>query len=192
MRGEADLEFQPVPFFCEENAILAARSPRLVVDGTPIDPDDREVVFITNRSQSVAVWAQRTGDPVVWDYHVICVGRRGGRRYVFDPDCTAGSPLPAPEYLAAAFRAEAPAALAPMFRVCSRSDIANSFSSDRSHMRDVFGQPIRPFPPWSPLVCRLGPHTLPRFLALDDNIAGRWLSLVKIQQEWQNPTSKER
>src|SRR5690606_29904608 len=57
------------PCYCEENIW------RLCADGV-VDVARSTVLLITNRHRTSAVWCQRSGfagQPVVWDYHVVCL-----------------------------------------------------------------------------------------------------------------------
>jgi hypothetical protein len=158
------------PYFCEENVWHLAR-----------DRADRpgvSAVFITNRAKQVALWRQRAGDPVIWDYHVVLFDRAD----VIDLDSTIenGPTLPLSSWLDGTFL-PVPALLAPRFRVVPVSELLRTFSSDRSHMREADGTPRQPFPEWPAIGCALGPHTLPRFLDLDDDIAGEWLDLAALR-----------
>lgn len=125
------------PFWCEENVWHLAGEPALAARR-------RKVVFISNAAQQCAVWAQRAGDPVVWDYHVVLVVDDR----VFDLDTTLGVDVPLSTWCAVSFRAEAPPALRPRFRVVDADVYRATFSSDRSHMRDALGHWCAPPPPW--------------------------------------------
>jgi len=157
------------PFFCEENVwhLLRAAADEL--------PSPRAAVFVTNRDRSVAMWGQRaaTQDPIVWDYHVVALLPRHG--IVVDLDDRDAVARPLREWLPYAFRAAEPRFL-PYFRVVPADEFEAKFSSDRSHMRDAAGRPLRPFPAWpAPFAAERGTN-LQRFLDLDDPFAGRVLS----------------
>jgi hypothetical protein len=151
------------PFFCEENVW------RLLHDGAL--PEPGAAWFVTNRARRVAMWGQRAArqDPILWDYHVVAwLPQRG---VVVDLDDRAQVVRPLAAWLAHAFRGSDPQ-LQPAFRVVPRDELLATFSSDRRHMRDDRGRELQPFPDWpAPFREALG-HTLPRFLDLDDAIAG--------------------
>jgi hypothetical protein len=151
------------PYFCEENAWRAL----LRV------PPRAAVVFITNRTQHVAMWHQRAAvrDPVVWDYHVVVVVDDADGGCVVDVDCTAGVVLPRAAWLAASFR-DVDEPLRPLFRVVPRAAFLASFSTDRRHMRSADGGWLQPPPPWAPPYTPALGHTLARFIDVDDDIAG--------------------
>lgn len=161
------------PFFCEENVWHLAR------DRADSGRAGVFAVFITNRLQRVPLWQQRAGDPVAWDYHVVLLD--GPDVVDLDTAIDGGPTLPAAAWLAATFR-PVPEALAPRFRVVAAADLVRTFASDRSHMRGPDGTPREPFPPWPAIQCALGAHTLPRFLDLDDDIAGTWLDLAAFRR----------
>jgi protein N-terminal glutamine amidohydrolase len=160
-------------YFCEENVwhLAQERAGRA----------DVHAVFVTNRTQQVALWRQRAGDPVIWDYHVVLLD--GGDVVDLDTTIEGGPTLPVPVWLKGTFRS-APEALAPRFRVVAAEDLLRTFASDRSHMREPDGTARKPFPEWPAIRCPLGAHTLPRFLDLDDAIAGEWLGLSALRERF--------
>lgn len=160
VRARADRQ----PFFCEENVARLLAGEAL--------PEPGAAVFVTNHARQVAMWGQRaaTADPIVWDYHVVVLLPRA--RLVLDLDDRERFAWPIASWLAHAFRATAPPVQRPRFRIVPHAAFLATFSSNRSHMLDEHGRPRQPFPPWpAPFQPLLG-HTLPRFLDLDDAIAG--------------------
>lgn len=160
-------------YFCEENVWHLAQTRA----GRP----DIHAVFVTNRTRQVALWQQRAGDPVIWDYHVVLLDDRD----VVDLDTTieGGPTLPAAVWLQSTFR-RADETLAPRFRVVDAGELLRTFASDRSHMRGPDGTPRQPFPEWPPIRCPAGAHTLPRFLDMDDAIAGEWFDLSGLRHRF--------
>lgn len=152
------------PYFCEENVW------RLLADGAL--PEPGAAVFVTNRARTVAVWGQRAAarDPIVWDYHVVALLPHRGE--IVDLDDRERAVWPLAPWLAHAFREPVERELRPLFRIVPAGALLATFSSDRSHMRDAAGRWQQPLPPWpAPFRPALG-MTLPRFLDLDDAIAG--------------------
>ncbi len=152
------------PFFCEENVL------RLLTSGAL--PEPSAAVFVTNAQRCVPMWGQRAAisDPIEWDYHVTALLPQHGLVVDLDDRTQVARPIKA--WLEHAFRRDTPPQRQPRFRIVPRADLLATFSSDRSHMRNDQGQPLRPFPSWpAPLQPQLG-HTLMRFLDLDDDIAG--------------------
>lgn len=163
------------PYFCEENVWHLAR------ESAAHGRRDLYAVFITNRLQHVVLWQQRAGDPVQWDYHVVLFD--GGDVVDLDTVIEGGPSLPIGVWLKASFR-HVSEPLAPRFRVVDAAELLRTFASDRSHMRGPDGEPRQPFPEWPPIRCSLGDHTLPRYLDLDDDIAGEWLDLDALRQRF--------
>lgn len=152
------------PFFCEENVLQLLHCPDL--------PERRSVVFVSNAARTVAMWGQRAAvrDPIVWDYHVVLLLPEQG--LVVDLDDRDQVAWPVREWLAHAFRGDVEAEFRPRFRVVDGVEFLAVFSSDRSHMLDARGRPVRPFPDWpAPFDPARGMNLL-RFVDLDDAIAG--------------------
>ncbi|MDJ0836298.1 MAG: hypothetical protein QNK37_07245 [Acidobacteriota bacterium] len=160
------------PFFCEENIYQLSLHPH--VAALP-----QKVVFITNAAKTCAVWnmraAENTWEPVLWDYHVILVVRVGEQFQVWDLDTVLGMPVPARHYFSRSFSLELEEVYLPRFRVLDGNLYRNLFSSDRSHMRNQDKTWLQPPPPWPPILN--GPCNLPRFLDLEDPIAGQVMDL---------------
>lgn len=133
------------PFYCEENVWHLARS------AEELDVADPQVVFISSPNCSVAMWAQRAGSPIVWDYHVVLMGKRDGQR-VWDLDTTAGFGIPLHDWLEASFPLSGviPPELEPTFRLVDAATFLHEFKTDRRHMRDGADWKAPP-PPWPPI-----------------------------------------
>lgn len=159
------------PFYCEENIWHLAGDPR-VGDGP------RRVLMISNPSQRVALWGQRSGTPdtgglVVWDYHVILTCGAGAVAVVWDLDTTLGAPMPLGAYLSQTF-CGAPEPFTPRFRVTDAETFRDRFRSDRRHMRGEDGAFLQAPPPWPPI----GPgHTLQMWLDFERDEPGKVLDL---------------
>lgn len=138
--------------FCEENIWHLAQ--RLLTQGARVQ--DLTVVFISNTSQQVAVFNQKTSrhhQPVIWDYHVILLHALQEDYLVYDFDSTADFPALASTYLDLSFpcfkkiRPE----YQPLFRLIPATDYLHYFCSDRSHMKNVIAEPAFPaLPPIMP------------------------------------------
>jgi hypothetical protein len=140
--------FDHQPYWCEENIWRLCRHPRLAAA-------EVLVAVIASDSGAVRVRHQRAadGDAVDWDYHVIAFARETGTAWqAWDLDSTLGCPMPAREYLDAAFAPPIPDGLAPRFRLIEAKDYLARFSSDRSHMRARDGSWLQPPPPWPAIV----------------------------------------
>jgi hypothetical protein len=127
------------PYFCEEN-VWHLCSDREAIEG-PVE--GRQVVFISNARRQVAMHHTRAGAGrvIVWDYHVVLLA--AGR--LWDLDTTLGFGIPPSRWLAESF---VPGPLEPRFRVIDAPAYVTSFASDRSHMIDADGRPLKPLPPW--------------------------------------------
>jgi hypothetical protein len=170
---------RPLPDFyaeryCEENVFRLLASP--LVDGA----DALHAVVVSSPRRAMAVWKQRTAEPpnepVLWDYHVIALGRRGGSFWIWDLDSQLPFPCPAERYLRDTFPFHRRIRLAfrPRFRVVPAAEYHERFASDRSHMRTADGGYSAP-PPASPPI---GTGTnLWRFVDMEDPIAGEVLEL---------------
>ena len=134
------------PFYCEENVFHLARDPSLA-------SRRRAVVFISNPERACAMWHQRAAQrptwPILWDYHVVLLV--GAPWEVWDLDTLLGLPVPARDYLHRSFRADIPDKHHPRFRVVDAELFAETFASDRSHMRLPGGRYRQPLPPWPPI-----------------------------------------
>jgi hypothetical protein len=130
------------PYYCEENIWWLAQE----LGG--------EVVMLANPWGVSQLFqqraAERPGEPVRWDYHVILSRTIGAMTEVWDLDCLLGAPLPAVEWLAASLPGveQWSRAHRPWFRVIPASTYLAEFCSDRSHMLDCTGGYQQAPPPW--------------------------------------------
>ena len=133
------------PFYCEENVWQLARSGQVA---------PASVVFVSNRTRSCALWAQRAASelsmPVLWDYHVILVAHAKEGPLVYDLDSRLEFPLTLPEYLRGTFPSgdKLRKTLRPRFRVVDVPEFLEHFGSDRSHMQED-GEWRAPPPDWT-------------------------------------------
>lgn len=150
--------------FCEENVWQLLRGDAL--------PKPAAAVFISNAARAVAMWGQRAAevDPVLWDYHVVALLPEHG--LIVDLDDRERAAWPVAEWLAHAFRAQARRDEQPRFRVVAGEVFLATFSSDRSHMRDLRGRELAPFPNWPAPYEPTRGMNLMRFVDVDDDIAG--------------------
>jgi hypothetical protein len=156
------------PYFCEENIWHLCGDDR-TLGSTPAG--ERRVVFISNARRRVALSKQRAGGGglVLWDYHVVLLD---GRK-VWDLDSTLGCPVDLDVWVRESFFPLVPG-YAPRFRVVDAATYRARFASDRSHMRDAEGTPLKPPPPWP----RIGEGmTLMQFVDLESPFVGEVLDL---------------
>lgn len=60
------------------------------------------VLFITNENSRVAIWNQKQGNPVVWDYHVVAIDK--DHQFVYDYDSTLGFKTDSESYFDKSFK----------------------------------------------------------------------------------------
>lgn len=136
--------------YCEENIWLLLHRRREKCE-------QAWAVVISNANRTCALWHQRAApaaeQPVVWDYHVIALESGGESYRVWDLDSELDVPVAAAEWWEATFPFEdrIPTTLQPSFRVVERDTFLQSFSSDRSHMRNRSGDWLAPPPEWDPI-----------------------------------------
>jgi hypothetical protein len=163
------------PFYCEENVFHLAREP--VFSGR-----QRAVVFISNPERACAMWHQRAALrptwPIVWDYHVVLLV--AGPWEVWDFDTLLGLPVPAADYLRRSFPAALPDEHHPCFRVVDAEVFADTFASDRSHMRSAGGRYRQPPPPWAPIGRPGTASNLMRFVDVTAPFVGEVIDLGEL------------
>ncbi len=162
-------------FYCEENVYHLCQDPRF----TGRSP---AAVFVTGSGGECVMWhqraARRPGAPLSWDYHVFLVVRDPWE--IWDLDTVLGHPVPAETYLRRSFRPEVelPEELDPVFRIVGKTELLETFSSDRSHMRRPDGRFQKPPPPWPTIGAPGAPSCLGRYLDMNDEVAGEVMNLA--------------
>lgn len=137
------MTFRYCPYFCEENLWHLCSDERVAI---PVV--ERRVVFISNGRRRVAMHQQRAGKgkTLLWDYHAVLLG--GGK--IWDLDTTLDCPIDADTWVQDSFFPQV-ARYEPRFRVVDAPTYVFTFASDRSHMLDPRGRPLKPFPSWPPI-----------------------------------------
>jgi len=130
--------------YCEENVWY------LCAD-TALATMEKTVVWVSSLHQICPLWCQQASasidEPVWWDYHVFILARSNDHPWmVWDLDSTLGLPVSGREYFERTFRSPMP--LQPVFRVMGDTYYRNTFSSDRSHMRNEDGSWQATPPEW--------------------------------------------
>ena len=117
----------------------------------------------------------------MWDYHVITChrGGDGGALVVYDFDSTLPFPCAARQYVDATFKPQQrlKSQYQRLFRVVRGKEAADSYSCDRSHMRNADGTWKAPPPPYK---CyeRDSSNNLSRFIDMSDTgFMGRLMDL---------------
>jgi len=135
--------------YCEENIWQLCQDPNLA-------DYSKHVLFISNGSKNCPFYAQKSGhdnQPVWWDYHVVLLASRDGQHFVYDFDSTLAFPSSLKDYLDNTFPFSENWLTIdlPLFKAITAEDYINSFSSDRSHMKDMAGNWIFTPPSWGPI-----------------------------------------
>ncbi len=165
------------PVYCEENVWWLAQEPRFA--GLRA-----EVVVVSNVRRTVALFHQRaalSGEPVVWDYHVVLAVHARSGVEVMDLDCVLGAPLAGSAWLDASFDDRVPVRFAPLFCVIPSEVFVATFSSDRRHMREAGGWRA-PVPPW-PIIGG-GAHELERLIDVQSRSFGPVTDLAGLHARW--------
>lgn len=180
--AEPGSSFPYAACFCEENVWQLAADPR-------VQEQERFVLFISNAERACAMWAQRSApaptEPVVWDYHVVLIGRSGGDARVYDLDSVLPFPSPLRSYLAQSFPlfGRLPARFEPRFRLLGAELYRARFASDRSHMRD--GAEWKALPPsWACIRSEEETMNLMRFVDLEQEFLGERCDLQDLLQRF--------
>ncbi len=158
-------------YFCEENIWQLADS---------IRSESAKVVFISNSGRRCALWNQKlasSGEPVVWDYHVVLMEGNQGGWFVYDFDSVLPWGISLQQYLANTFDESVDVIFQPRFRVITASDYLKGFQSDRRHMRDRHGSWLKPPPKW-PVISSGSMHNLDQFIAMDESGPGEVYDLI--------------
>lgn len=186
MPGDDERRVAPLPDYytsqyCEENVW------HLCQDSTR-QADDAHVAFVSNARRTCALWAQRAAPgrraPVIWDYHVVFLGRLDGWN-VWDLDSTLPCPINAFAYLRETFPRQraVPPPLRPRFRLVPRAAFLEAFASDRSHMRVGDESWLAPPPPGPPIRTDDETMNLMRFVDTARPFLGEVVDLAGLR-EW--------
>ena len=144
--------------YCEENVwklcqMIQVKDPSLLAD--------TKVVFVSNFAKKVAFWCQKSGKdnknvPVVWDYHVILIHKGQKDWLTYDLDTTLDFPTSIEDYFMKSFCPDIKksSSYKPMFRVVDSEDFLEHFSSDRSHMKNKYGEWLADPPQYPAIVCK--------------------------------------
>jgi hypothetical protein len=144
--------------YCEENIY------RLI----QIDQSITHAVFISNTDRKVPFFSQPSDSGmIIWDYHVIAYSDQG--RLVYDFDSAVPFPAPLSTYIGCVLQPEAMSNAEDTFqrkyRMISRIEFLEKFSSDRSHMLDENGNYNVTPPRDDPI--RNGPDNLKEFISME-------------------------
>lgn len=138
-------QYRYTPYFCEENIWWLGRALR----DEDISLSAMSVWLFSNAGASIALLNQRAapdGGMMAWDYHVVLVAERTGRRQVFDFDTRLNFPSLASDYLAESFppQRQLPAKWRAWVREIPAVAYLSRLYSDRRHMQGHL--PVSAFP----------------------------------------------
>ena len=162
------------PYYCEENAWHLCNDHQLT---------NCCVVFISNPDRQVPMWFQRAagpGQPVLWDYHVICAAPSNFGWSVFDLDTTLGFPVSVGRYLSSTFSPRTRSRYLPQFRIVKGKQFLETFSSDRTHMLEKQGTYQHPPPSW-PIIHFQDINNLRSFIDMEKPFVGSTMSLENFE-----------
>lgn len=131
--------------YCEENIWHLCQHPDLKAL-------EKKVLIISNESKHCSFWHQKsmpeTG-PVCWDYHVVLLALDQNIWSIYDFDSSLEFPISLKTYLSLTFGSDVlNSKNQPFFKLFPATIFSNTFSSDRSHMRDASGNWIFTPPAW--------------------------------------------
>ncbi|XP_029942504.1 protein N-terminal glutamine amidohydrolase [Salarias fasciatus] len=140
--------------------------------------DQLSAVFISNDNRTVPLWKQksgRTGQPVIWDYHVVLLQTgSGSESLIYDLDSELPFPCSLDRYIHQALRSDR--AIRPEYhrklRVVPADVFLSTFASDRSHMRNGDGSWKMPPPPYPPISTAESHMNLDDFISMDPAAGG--------------------
>lgn len=152
-------------YFCEENIWHLADD---LAKRNSLSANSFVLFLFNEYDYYIAVKNQRafeTGTIGCWDYHVVLLDADNGR--VFDLDTRLDCPASIEEYFAATFPDQS--RLLFEYKTTVRSvpiaEYINRFSSDREHMIDDEGLPLKEFPNWSAIIAE-NPIWLSQYLSV--------------------------
>jgi protein N-terminal glutamine amidohydrolase len=146
----------------------------------------KNVVFISNTRRRCIFFNQRASHsahlPIVWDYHVILLCYYDGWK-VWDLDSLLDMPSPLGHYINMTFAQRRMGEIDPCFRVIAYDEFRDTFSSDRSHMRDPSGNWLAPPPTWPIIMMKQSPN-VEAFIDMSHASFGRVLTLREFVKEY--------
>ncbi|OAY40437.1 protein N-terminal glutamine amidohydrolase isoform X1 [Manihot esculenta] len=168
-------QFDHTPFYCEENVYFLCK--KLCQIGTAdAEGSDLFVAFISNEKKQIPLWHQkaskRADGIVLWDYHVICIQRKGDGDspcLVWDLDSSLPFPSPLAVYVSETIRPSFQlfSDYQRFFRIVHAPLFLRYFASDRRHMKDSTGNWIAQPPAYEPIVAEDGTvHNLNEYMEI--------------------------
>lgn len=167
-------EFKYSANFCEENIWHLCQNPALKLFS-------KKVLIVSNSSKYCPFRFQKSlhGYEIVWwNYHVILFASNEGQSFIYDFDSTLSIPLSGIEYIERTFRRHEnwEEIHLPCFKAIAAEEYINSFTSDRSHMKDAEDNWLSTPPKW-PAIGNTGDLSLPSLLDFTDSSKERIYNL---------------
>lgn len=159
-------EFKYSANFCEENIWHLCQNPEL-------EGFSKKVIIVSNSNRNCPFRFQKSinGDEFVWwNYHVILFAYQKQSNFIYDFDSTLSVPMTGKEYLQKTFQRHEnwKETDLPCFKAIDSKDYLNSFTSDRSHMKDAEGNWLSAPPKWAS-IGKDGGLPLPSLLDFTDS-----------------------
>ncbi|MGF1638346.1 MAG: hypothetical protein ACFCUU_14820, partial [Cyclobacteriaceae bacterium] len=145
----------------------------------------KKVLIISNMSRNCPLAFQKSAkvdELVWWDYHVILLAFKQNIKLIYDFDSRLEFPASLNDYLNSTFqkRTDGSNNDLPFFKSIDAAIYIASFFSDRSHMKDSYGNWIFPPPDW-PLIQGKEKLTLEELLNFTANSKQSIYSLEEIK-----------
>ncbi|XP_033515198.1 protein N-terminal glutamine amidohydrolase [Nicotiana tomentosiformis] len=167
--------FHHTPYYCEENVYLLCK--KLCDDALAnTNGSDLFIIFISNEKKQIPLWhqkaSQRAEGVILWDYHVICVQKKGNENsssLVWDLDSSLPIPSSLGSYVAESIRPSIQifSEFKRFFRVVHAPIFLRHFASDRRHMKDSAGNWIAEPPLHEAIVAEDGTiHNLNEYITV--------------------------
>ncbi|KAG0496327.1 hypothetical protein HPP92_001018 [Vanilla planifolia] len=154
-----------VDFGGEENVYMLCKKLSALGLADPVVLD-LFVVFISNDHRMTPLWHQKASKSldglVIWDYHVLCIQKKGEQGFAhcltWDLDSSLPFPLGLDKYVSEAIRPMFPltSTYRRLFRVIHAPIFLNYFASNRAHMKDPLGNWVSPPPSYEPIIAQDG------------------------------------
>ncbi|XP_033624435.1 protein N-terminal glutamine amidohydrolase-like isoform X2 [Asterias rubens] len=175
--------------FCEENVWKLME---YIQQHDPNRLQDYSAIFISNAAKTVPIWFQRAGfspdQPVVWDYHVICLHCPSGcEPVIYDLDTLLPFPYPLMKYLQRAIQSDDKLRQKyhRMFRVIPAELFLKTFASNRTHMKKADGSWMQAPPTYPCISTEESSMNLDEFISMEKGVGvGQVMDLTAFTQQY--------
>lgn len=134
-------------FFCEENIWWLGKS--LHEEGMALE---NQYVLIFSNDKKVTPMLYQGERLVVWDYHVVLYCQE--EAIIFDFNSSLPFPCGVKRYFSRSFSPQLPIEYQVYVRKIAMTEYHENFYSDRSHMLNKNGTPVKDFPDWPAILHR--------------------------------------